>query len=147
LVWYLVLRAVEKFHQKYARYPGVCFNENALSLDEDTNHLYHELMSLCTSSYGLSPTLFASPQSLPSATAMETDGNSTVEEGETSALFTPAHALELVRYAAGEIHTTSAVIGGVAAQEVVKLLTHQYLPLNNTYVYNGIATCGAVYTF
>ncbi|KAF4659009.1 NEDD8-activating enzyme E1 regulatory subunit, partial [Perkinsus chesapeaki] len=47
-------------------------------------------------------------------------------------------AQELCRYEGCELHTISAVIGGVAAQEGVKLLTHQFMPLNNTFVFNGI---------
>jgi amyloid beta precursor protein binding protein 1 len=30
------------------------------------------------------------------------------------------------------------VIGGVASQEVIKLITHQYVPLNNTFIWNGL---------
>ncbi|EER17702.1 NEDD8-activating enzyme E1 regulatory subunit, putative [Perkinsus marinus ATCC 50983] len=47
-------------------------------------------------------------------------------------------AQELCRYEGCELHTISAVIGGVAAQEGVKLLTHQFVPLDNTFVFNGI---------
>ena len=46
------------------------------------------------------------------------------------------------RYGAGELHATAALIGGIVAQEAVKLITHQYTPLNNTYVWNGIAGIG-----
>ena len=44
---------------------------------------------------------------------------------------------EFCRYGGGEIHAVSAFIGGVAAQEVIKLITHQFVPLNNTLIYNG----------
>lgn len=30
------------------------------------------------------------------------------------------------------------VFPGAAAQEIVKLVTHQFVPFNNTYIYNGI---------
>lgn len=30
------------------------------------------------------------------------------------------------------------MLGGVIAQEAVKLLTHQFVPLNNTFIFNGI---------
>lgn len=30
-------------------------------------------------------------------------------------------------------------------QEAVKILTQQYVPLNNTFVYNGIASTGGSY--
>jgi len=57
-----------------------------------------------------------------------------------------AHAQEIVRYGGIELHNISALIGGIAAQEAVKVITHQFVPLNNTYVYNGIACCGATYS-
>ena len=56
-----------------------------------------------------------------------------------------SHAQEIVRYGGGELHTISALIGGIAAQEAVKIVTHQYIPLNNTFVYNGIVGCGDTY--
>lgn len=65
-------------------------------------------------------------------------------EGAT-VLVTRAHAAEITRYGGCELHNISAMIGGIAAQEAVKIITHQYVPLNNTYIYNGIASCGATY--
>ena len=56
-------------------------------------------------------------------------------------------AHEMTRYANAEIHTVASVVGGVASQEAVKIITGQYMPLDNTYVYNGIASVGGVYRF
>ncbi len=50
------------------------------------------------------------------------------------------HIAEFCRYGGGEIHSVAAYVGGVAAQEVIKILTKQYVPLNNTYIYNA-ASC------
>jgi amyloid beta precursor protein binding protein 1 len=36
------------------------------------------------------------------------------------------------------MHNIAAFIGGVASQEIIKLITHQYTPLNNTFIYNGM---------
>jgi amyloid beta precursor protein binding protein 1 len=55
------------------------------------------------------------------------------------------HAMEIVRYGGSELHTISALIGGVGAQEAVKIITHQYIPLDNTFIYNGIVGCGETY--
>jgi NEDD8-activating enzyme E1 regulatory subunit len=57
----------------------------------------------------------------------------------------PEHAQEIVRYGGCELHTTAAVVGGIASQEAVKAITHQYAPLNNTVIYNGIAGVMGVY--
>jgi amyloid beta precursor protein binding protein 1 len=56
-----------------------------------------------------------------------------------------AHAVEICRYGACELHNISSIIGGIAAQEAVKIITNQYVSLNNTFVYNGIASIGATY--
>eukprot|EP00301_Raphidiophrys_heterophryoidea_P006672 c12669_g1_i1.p1 GENE.c12669_g1_i1~~c12669_g1_i1.p1 ORF type:complete len:537 (+),score=163.70 c12669_g1_i1:58-1611(+) len=45
---------------------------------------------------------------------------------------------ELCRAGSSEIHSTASLLGGVAAQEAIKLLTHQFVPVNNTYVFDGI---------
>ncbi|KAK3792128.1 hypothetical protein RRG08_055391 [Elysia crispata] len=44
---------------------------------------------------------------------------------------------EMCRYGASELHTVSAFMGGVTAQEVIKLVTGQFVPINNTFIYNG----------
>lgn len=44
---------------------------------------------------------------------------------------------EFCRWAGAELHSVGSILGGVAAQEAIKAVTHQYVPLNNTFVYNG----------
>ncbi|KAJ3192481.1 NEDD8-activating enzyme E1 regulatory subunit [Irineochytrium annulatum] len=44
---------------------------------------------------------------------------------------------EMVRAGNAELHTMAAIMGGVVSQEVIKIITHQYVPMNNTLVYNG----------
>jgi amyloid beta precursor protein binding protein 1 len=44
---------------------------------------------------------------------------------------------EFCRWGGAEIHAVAAVMGGVASQEVIKAATHQYLPLNTTFIFNG----------
>uniref|UniRef100_A0A914VIZ7 Uncharacterized protein n=1 Tax=Plectus sambesii TaxID=2011161 RepID=A0A914VIZ7_9BILA len=34
-------------------------------------------------------------------------------------------------------HPIAALLGGIVAQETIKLITHQYLPVDNTFVYDG----------
>eukprot|EP00455_Lapot_gusevi_P037522 TRINITY_DN4203_c0_g1_i1.p1 TRINITY_DN4203_c0_g1~~TRINITY_DN4203_c0_g1_i1.p1 ORF type:complete len:572 (-),score=221.32 TRINITY_DN4203_c0_g1_i1:42-1688(-) len=49
---------------------------------------------------------------------------------------------EICRWNGCEIHTIAAFMGGVVAQEVKKIIVQQFVPLNNTFIYNGI-TCAA----
>ncbi|CAB3991958.1 NEDD8-activating enzyme E1 regulatory subunit-like [Paramuricea clavata] len=45
---------------------------------------------------------------------------------------------EICRYGACELHTVASFIGGAAAHEVVKLITHQYVPFHDCYIYNAM---------
>ena len=52
---------------------------------------------------------------------------------------------EILRFGTSKLHNVSAFLGGVAAQEAVKLIMNQYIPLKHTLVYDGIHGKGAVY--
>lgn len=43
---------------------------------------------------------------------------------------------EVMRFANGELHNVASYLGGVAAQEAVKIITRQFVPLNNTFIIN-----------
>jgi len=45
---------------------------------------------------------------------------------------------EVCRFGGSELHSVAAYMGGVAAQEVIKLITRQFVPVNNTYIYNAM---------
>ncbi|CAN1220250.1 NEDD8-activating enzyme E1 regulatory subunit AXR1 [Linum perenne] len=45
---------------------------------------------------------------------------------------------EIWRYAGSELHAVAAFIGGVASQEVIKLITKQFVPMSGTFIFNGI---------
>ena len=52
---------------------------------------------------------------------------------------------ELDRADRGELHNIAAVTGGMVAQEVIKVITKQYVPVDNTCVFDGIASKAAVF--
>lgn len=45
---------------------------------------------------------------------------------------------ELVRAKGGELHNISALTGGMVAQEAIKVITKQYIPVDNICVFDGI---------
>lgn len=45
---------------------------------------------------------------------------------------------EMCRFGASELHAVAAFIGGMASQEVIKLLTKQFVPMTGTFIFNGI---------
>jgi amyloid beta precursor protein binding protein 1 len=52
---------------------------------------------------------------------------------------------EMVRFGASEIHNISSLLGGVSAQELIKLCTAQRLPFVNTWIYNGMNATSQVF--
>ena len=43
---------------------------------------------------------------------------------------------EICRYGGAELHAMAAFIGGCASQEVIKILTKQYIPVDNLFIFN-----------
>jgi len=102
-IWYILLRAAERFYTEHKRYPGKRkdYAEDYYSLKTHVDALLKD--------FSLEP-------------------NAISDEP----LF------ELCRFGCCQIHSIAAFVGGVSAQEVIKLITKKWIPLNNTFVYNGI---------
>ena len=49
-------------------------------------------------------------------------------------------ALEVARAGGGELHNISALTGGMVAQEMIKIITKQYIPVDNTCIFDGIGS-------
>ncbi|KKK12411.1 putative ubiquitin-like activating enzyme (UlaA) [Aspergillus rambellii] len=52
---------------------------------------------------------------------------------------------ELRRTEGGELHNISSLSGGLVAQEALKVLTRQYVPLDNTCIFDGIRSRSDMY--
>jgi NEDD8-activating enzyme E1 regulatory subunit len=115
LLWYFGLRACQVFFQKHKRYPGTTDR-----WEEDAMILRDECWHAVVHHYDLSDQELVREHSLDIC-----------------------H--ELCRYGNAEIHSIASVVGGVASQEAVKIITGQYVPLDNTYVFNGISSVAGVY--
>jgi len=118
-LWYIGVRACHLFFETHTRYPGISHD----SWEEDVDDL-----QVCIQQ---------------TVTIMGLEENSLVQQ----TLLSPdcKYAKELARYANAEIHNIASIVGGVSSQEAVKIITGQYVPFNNTYIYNGIASTGGVY--
>lgn len=124
LLWFIALRACDAFYDRHGHYPGK--HDQTLALEADVSEVY-KLMGEVVGNMGLKECDFI-VESLLS------------EKGKDV-------AREVVRYDEAEIHTIAAVVGGVASQEAVKLITGQYVPVDDTYMYNGIASTAVVQRF
>ncbi|KAI0409409.1 hypothetical protein F4802DRAFT_140669 [Xylaria palmicola] len=49
-------------------------------------------------------------------------------------------AQEVARAGGGELHNISALTGGMVAQEVIKVITKQYIPIDDTCIFDGISS-------
>ncbi|KAL7548205.1 hypothetical protein ACHAWF_013804 [Thalassiosira exigua] len=125
LLWWIALRACDAFYDRHEHYPGK--HDQKLALEADANEV-HKCMVQIVASMGLSECDFVREHLLDPAKGKD-------------------FAREVVRYDEAEVHNIAAVVGGVASQEAVKLITAQYVPFDDTYIYNGIASTAGVYRF
>lgn len=120
IVYYLLIRGADLFYSQLKSFPGstTVYNNNNTndSVDGDLVQFKGHLLSLLTD-WGLSDV-------------------SILDDKIT----------EFCRYGGGELHSVASYIGGVASQEVIKVITHQYVPINNTYIYNGLTSTSATVT-
>ena len=121
-LWYLALRAADRFFLKRLRWPGTGAANSLGGLSqgtaaEDADMVMREMATLITES-GVDPACF-------------------------EPVFSRAYATEIVRFGGAELHPVAALVGGVASQEAVKIITRQYTPIDHTYLFNGVACVAA----
>lgn len=124
LLYHIALRACDVFQTEHGSFPGAS-DSRKLALQSDVNQVQKYVEAIVLA------------MGLEETDLMKTTLLSKSEK----------HAKELVRYGNSEIHNVASVVGGVAGQEAVKLITGQHVPLDNTYLFNGVAGIGAVYRF
>ena len=112
---YLLMRASDQFLEMHGRRPGETVEVSEPVWEEDILTL-RMLVTKVVADLGLPP-------------------SSVSEE----------LVVDFCRCAAGEIHCTAAVMGGMAAQESIKVVMQQFVPVVGTLVYDGsrssTATC------
>ena len=47
---------------------------------------------------------------------------------------------EVCRYGGAEVHAIASFMGGCTAQEIIKLLTRQYVPVDNLFLFNTMSS-------
>lgn len=73
------------------------------------------------------------------AAELKSEANALLSDMGLSPAFSEDHVQEFCRFGNAELHNISAFLGGVIAQETIKLVTHQFVPVNNTVVYSAIS--------
>jgi amyloid beta precursor protein binding protein 1 len=78
------------------------------------------------------------PACAPSATHLASHTHTTPQDD---------YVAEVVRFGAGELHVMGAIVGGMAAQEAIKLITQQFVPFSGALVYNAVGSTTSVLDF
>uniref|UniRef100_A0A8R1DVX3 NEDD8-activating enzyme E1 regulatory subunit n=1 Tax=Caenorhabditis japonica TaxID=281687 RepID=A0A8R1DVX3_CAEJA len=121
--WVLLLRAVERFRKEKGRFPGT----NGVPVSIDARDLKVRIESLVRET---------------ETVQQDTDAfDQVLQKVSDSAI------AEMCRFGAAELHVISSYIGGIAAQEVIKLSTNQYVPIDNTFVFDGHTQQSASFKF
>jgi amyloid beta precursor protein binding protein 1 len=63
----------------------------------------------------------------------------TIPDASSNTRITQA-AEEVARARGGELHNISALTGVMVSQEVIKIITKQYIPIDNTCIFDGITS-------
>ncbi|RYO45460.1 NEDD8-activating enzyme E1 regulatory subunit [Alternaria arborescens] len=75
------------------------------------------------------------------------EANASIEEEEFDTIKSQVgeYAQELVRAGGAELHNIGALTGGIVSQEIIKVITEQYVPVDNTCVFDGIKSKSTVF--
>jgi len=103
-IFYVLLRAVDRFYTTHHRFPG--------TFDDEVESDIPLLKTVVT---GL-----------------------LAEFGVDADKITNDYIHEICRFGASETHGIASYIGGVTAQEVLKLTTEKWTPLTNTHIFSGL---------
>ncbi|KAI9480556.1 MAG: NEDD8-activating enzyme E1 regulatory subunit-like protein [Benjaminiella poitrasii] len=114
--YYIIFKAADKFKQKYGYLP---------SSIEDLSNLKQQAHLLMVGD-------------------MDVSTKDTQEELLKSDTFDKV-LTNYIHFGDLETPNLAALVGGLAAQEAIKLITHQYIPINNTCVFNGISSTSSIY--
>ncbi|XP_053987743.1 NEDD8-activating enzyme E1 regulatory subunit isoform X2 [Hylaeus anthracinus] len=112
MIYYVVLRGVEKFQAEYNSYPG--------EFDDQVEPDIVKLKACITKlliEWGCGP------------------------------LAKDDYVHEFCRFGGAELHSVSAFLGGLAAQEVIKFVTNQYKPVHNTFIYDAVTSNSETFFF
>ncbi|XP_056134447.1 NEDD8-activating enzyme E1 regulatory subunit [Lampris incognitus] len=71
--------------------------------------------------------------------------NSLLQEYSLNVNIKDDYIHEFCRYGAAEPHTVAAFLGGSAAQEAIKIISHQFVPFNNTFIYSAMSQTSATF--
>ncbi|KMQ89348.1 nedd8-activating enzyme e1 regulatory subunit-like protein [Lasius niger] len=112
MIYYVMLRGVDKFQAEYNSYPG--------EFDDQVE---------------------------PDIVKLKTCLTKLLSEWGCGPLAKDDYVHEFCRFGGAELHSVSAFLGGLAAQETIKLITNQYKPVHNTFIYDAVTSNSGTFFF
>eukprot|EP00898_Chlorokybus_atmophyticus_P005919 jgi/Chlat1/6328/Chrsp44S05896 len=130
---YVLLRAVDRFQEQNNRFPGI--------FDAYVNkHYASSHIAECITDFSTVREVEDDVRKLKAVantllSECGVSGPAAVSEDVTA---------EICRFGASELHPVAAIIGGIAAQEAIKVITGQFVPLGDTLVLNAMSGTSSV---
>lgn len=110
-IWYLMIKASQRFQDKFGHFPG---HENHLGDLDNFKAIFIDFI-----------------KNSPNSSLLPLD----IEE------FCPPddrYISEFLRMSDSKVITAISIIGSIASQEIIKLLTYCFMTVNNTIIYDGV---------
>ncbi|XP_014487243.1 PREDICTED: NEDD8-activating enzyme E1 regulatory subunit isoform X2 [Dinoponera quadriceps] len=112
MIYYVILRGVDKFQAEYNSYPG--------EFDDQVE---------------------------PDIVKLKTCLTKLLNEWGCGPLAKDDYVHEFCRFGGAELHSVSAFLGGLVAQETIKFITNQYKPIHNTFIYDAVTSNSGTFFF
>lgn len=132
-----MLRGMDKFQAEYNSYPGEFDDQvepDIVKLKVPSFNLLIELSCIMI-------TVFCNQITL------QTCLTKLLSEWGCGPLAKDDYVHEFCRFGGAELHSVSAFLGGLAAQETIKLITNQYKPVHNTFIYDAVTSNSGTFFF
>lgn len=133
MIYYVMLRGVDKFQAEYNSYPG-----------EFDDQVEPDIVKLKVISFTLVINVVTK---FRNGMMLQTCLSKLLNEWGCGPLAKDDYVHEVCRFGGAELHSVSAFLGGLAAQETIKLVTNQYKPVHNTFIYDAVTSNSGTFFF
>ncbi|RIA87299.1 NEDD8-activating enzyme E1 regulatory subunit-like protein [Glomus cerebriforme] len=123
IVHYVLIRAMNRFYESYNRYPDAAtffLEDDAEEVSEEASNDFNTLKAYV---------------------------NILLREWKITSYpeHLDNHIHEICRAGGSELANIASLLGGMVSQEVIKLITKQYIPMNNTVIFDGVRSTSSSY--
>ncbi|PNW87795.1 hypothetical protein CHLRE_01g002350v5 [Chlamydomonas reinhardtii] len=137
---YVLLRAADRFFAQTGRYPG----DVTPGDPSDDIPLLRQAAQQVLIDTGVVPGGSGGSASGVGFNPRKSPDSSSGSGAAAAAAVSEDLIAEFCRFGAAELHVVAAFMGGVAAQEAIKLVTRQFVPLAGSLVYNAMSATTTV---